>query len=448
MTKIKAIGPSNRSQQKINPLYAVPNMRDYHVRGPLGSGFYIEDFNGGGFDPSAYMDLINLQSTDVSKFTLVSSTHISEWAENGGVKWTQGTDANRPTLTGGVPIFDGSNDQLTRASEVNAGTQWSFYCVFKDTGALSKILFGALSASDFLMHESVASAYDGITLKIGGVTKQTWTAGITGNRYSILSIRRNGNTLTAQLNDRVLLQKTATFAGQNTLIAKLTGIASAGFYMAAGVKALCVSSQLLSDTINTQVINSLYTTYGLESDTAAECVMGFGDSNTVGQVSNSYLVALAASLSVADCNLGIAGTRLTAFTADSGIARWQAQLLTKPYTDYIVIQYGTNDILGSVSAATFAAALNTIVSGLISAGYNPNKICLCSCPYQQASANATALDNYRTEIVSIKNTYATRYFDLLQDMRDNGGDALLSDTVHLNATGQTRWSNGVIAAFA
>lgn len=46
MTKIKAIGPSNRSQQKINPLYAVPNMRDYHVRGPLGSGFYIEDFSG------------------------------------------------------------------------------------------------------------------------------------------------------------------------------------------------------------------------------------------------------------------------------------------------------------------------------------------------------------------------------------------------------------------
>lgn len=44
MTKITT-GKSNSSLQKVNPLYATTNMRDYHVRGPLGSGFYFTDFD-------------------------------------------------------------------------------------------------------------------------------------------------------------------------------------------------------------------------------------------------------------------------------------------------------------------------------------------------------------------------------------------------------------------
>ena len=72
---------------------------------------------------------------------------------------------------------------------------------------------------------------------------------------------------------------------------------------------------------------------------------------------------------------------------------------------------------------------------------------MVSCPYQRSGANATALDNYRTEIVTIKNTYGTKYFDLLQDMRDNGGDALLvvADNAHLNTAAQARMAAGVLA---
>lgn len=44
--KIKT-SKANTSLQKVNPLYVSTNMRDYHVRGPLGSGFYIEDFQAG-----------------------------------------------------------------------------------------------------------------------------------------------------------------------------------------------------------------------------------------------------------------------------------------------------------------------------------------------------------------------------------------------------------------
>lgn len=400
------------------------------------------------FDLNQYMDLINLESADLSYFTVAGSS-ISNWAEVGGTNWAQGTSLNRPTLTGGIPIFDGSNDQLIRASELNLGTQFSLYVVFKDTGALSKILLSAQSNSDYIMHDSgPSSLYDRIQMATGGVTRQGWTAGIKGNRYVILSIRRNGNTVTAKINDRTLLARTTNFAGQNTTFARLCGFTSGGFNMGAGVKAVCASSQVLSDEVDAQVINYLYTTYGLSSDTAAESMTGFGDSNTVGQGVSSYLIAAASSKGVRDHNLGISGSRLTALDANSGITRWQSQIPTRPYTDYIVIQYGTNDILGGVSASTFATALNTVVGGLIAAGYPAAKICLCSNPYQQSGANATELDSYRTEIETIKNTYGTRYANLLQDTRDNGGNSLLSDLVHLNATGQTRWANLVTAAFA
>lgn len=395
-----------------------------------------------GLNLSQFMDLINLQSKDSGQFTLVGSK-ISSW--NDGISaWVQATDANRPTLTG-FPLFDG-NDQLVRSAEISA-TTFSLYLVFKDTGAVGKIFLGAQTASDYMIHNAPANAYDGISMNVGGASKQAWTAGLTGNRYSILSIRRNGNTLTAKINDRTLISTASSYAGQATLIARLMSYTGAGFFMTGGVKALCMSSSYLSDIDNQKVINKLYTDYNMASDNAPECVMGFGDSNTVGTGSVSYLRSLSTSLGVADANLGISGSFLTALNANSGIARYQSQLITRPYTDYIVIQYGTNDILGSVSSSIYASALNTIVADLISQGYNPDKICLCSVPYQRSGLNALALDAYRTEILAIATTYGTKYFDLLQDMRDNGGDSLLiADNVHLNQTAQDRWTAGVLTA--
>ena len=398
------------------------------------------------FSLAQYMDIANLHSVDTSQFTL-SGSQISSW--NDGISaWTQGTAGNRPLLTSGVPIFDGSNDQLIRATEISR-TEFSMYLVLKDTGAIGKIFLSAQSASDYMVHNSLGGGvFDGIGLNVGGVTKLALRAGITGNRYSIFSIRRTGNTFTARLNDRVLIQTTNTFAGQPTLIARMMSFVSGGFAMAGGVKSFCMSSANLSDTVDLQVRNNLYSIYNMASDNAAEWVAGFGDSNTVGTGATSYLRSLSTSLGVADANVGISGSRCTNWDATSGINRYQSQLISRPYTDYVVIQYGTNDIGASVSAATYAAALSTIVTGLISAGYTASKICLCSCPYQRSGANATALDNYRTEILAIATANGTKYFDLLQWMRDNGGDTLLipADNAHLNQTAQNGWSAGVFTA--
>lgn len=393
-------------------------------------------------NPYSDMDLINLHSIDSSQMTIGAGNRISAW-DDGISSWVQGTDSARPTLTGGIPLFDGG-DKLTR-SATNNPTVYSLYIVFKNTGGLTKMIMGSSSGSDYLLHDG---SYR-VTMNVGGVGKSTLVSGLgssaTGNRYSILAIRRNGNTITASVNDRSLYETTNTFAGQAQLLDVLMSYQGAGFFMTGGVRAVCMSSQNFSDSVHAQKVNSLYSDYGLASDTTAMTVFGFGDSNTAGQGATSYLVALASGMSLAHCNLGISGTRLTAFTATSGIARYASQLNSRPYSDKVVIQYGTNDILGGVSQSDYETALNTVVGGLITAGWSATKICICSPPYQQSGANAAALALYNTSCNTVATTYGTKYFDLYTDTKDNGGDTLLADSVHLNASGMTRWQNGVAA---
>ena len=399
-------------------------------------------------NPFIVMDLINLHSNDASKFTLVGGTKISTWTETiNTTTWNQTTDANRPLLTSSIPTFDGSNDQLIRASDVSA-TTFSLYIVFRNTGSLGKILLGAQSTSDYFYHETDSD----IHLDISAVPKVRWEAGIYKNRYSILSIRRNGSSFIAKVNDRTLLEQSNSYsAGQSTLIARLMTYQSGGFFMAGGLQALCMSSQYLSDGANTNVINSLYSECNLASLITSDFLCTFGDSNTTGSGGSvSYAAGVASSLGVGILNLGISGSFLTnvGAHANNGYDRWQSQIVSRPYTDYISIQYGTNDILGSVSASIYGTQLGEIVGGLITAGYDPSKICISSVPYQRDGANATALDNYRSQILTIVSTYGVKYFDLLQYMRDNGGNSLLNaaDPVHLTTAAQTAWGNGVYTA--
>ncbi len=402
--------------------------------------------SGGASDPiTENMDLINLQSTDSGKFTIIPTNKISAWAEESGTLWSQSTDANRPLLTSGVPTFDGSNDTLIRASEVG-GTTLSLYIVFKNTSALTKILAGAGVSNDYIL----ASGNYQMQLATGGVNRCGMEAGIAVNkRHVIFSVRRTGNTVVGGVDDRKLYNRSNTFAGQSTLIQKLATNPAGNFPMGGSIKAVCMSSSNLDDATHQQVIDALYTKYNLASDTTAMTVMGFGDSNTFGTGSTSYLVGLGTLMGLSYTQLGISGTRLTNVGSqpNNGYDRFNSQLITRPFTDYIVIQYGTNDILVPVSSATYETQLNEIVSTLISEGHPASKICLVSVPYQSANANATALNDYRTAIETVRTTHGTKYWDLLQWMRDNGGDALLSDAVHYNQATQDAMRDGVYAAF-
>lgn len=402
----------------------------------------ILDWWSGGFNPDSYMDKINLQSNTTDLMTIGTGNRISSWRDTIGNDFAQSTDSSRPTLTAGVPLFDGG-DTLIKSSDVNLGTQYSMYIVFKNTGALDKIFFGANSATDYGMHSS--SGPNGFQLAIGGSTKGRWLAGHLGKRFIVLSIRRSVNTFIVKLNDRTLIQTINTFAGENTLVSRLMAY-TGGFTMTGGMRAFCASSQYVSDSVNTQIVNALYSRYSLASDNAADCVVGFGDSNMTATGGGTALpVSLGTSLSLAPLQLGLSGTLFTSGT-NNGNGRYSSQIITKPYTDKIVIQYGTNDVSAAVSAATYSPLFDTMISTLISSGYSPNNICICSIPYQQSGANASLLDDYQTALSNIATTYGTKYYNLLQAMRDGGGNSLLNDTVHLNSSGNSLWAAGVLTA--
>lgn len=409
----------------------------------------IYDWWGGGstFNPDQHFDLLNLQSNSASNFIL-SGNDVTQWSDISGAgrHATQSTAGAKPDYNSGLITFDGSDDALALAADISL-TTGSVYILFRNNGALTKAICGALATTTYMLQASPSL----LNLTSGGITKAQFELGMgasANSRLSILSIRRSGNTFVLKVNDRTLLQLSNTYAGEATLIGFLSRLNLGGFFMNSVIRAFAVNSTYHDDTTNQNIIDAWYTRYNLAALTQADNVCGFGDSNTRGQGTTSYLVALASSLSVVALNLGISGTRLTNIgaTANNGIGRYQAQVITRPYTDYVIVQYGTNDILGGVTAAQYGPQLDTVIAGLISAGYSPSRICLCSCPYQQSNANSTALDDYRTQIVNIATARSTKYFDLLQDMRDNGGDSLLSDAVHLNATAMTRWANGVFTA--
>jgi lysophospholipase L1-like esterase len=210
-----------------------------------------------------------------------------------------------------------------------------------------------------------------------------------------------------------------------------------------------MSSKCFSDSVNSQIVNELYNRYNLAVDNAADVVIGLGDSNTSGQGSVSYLVGLAPLLGVGGyLNLGISGTLFTdvGATANNGYNRWASQIISKPYSDYLVIQYGTNECTDA-RLPTYITQLTEKVKQTISAGWNPSKICLCSVPYRQFNASASELSNWRDAIQTIAIAEGTKFFDLLEWMRNNGGDSLLVDAVHLNQTAQDGWRDGVYTAF-
>lgn len=386
--------------------------------------------------------LVNLQSYDSSKFTLVGSK-ISVWADQDNTKstWVQTTDSRRPTLTSGQPIFPGSGSFMQRNAGELDRTVFSAYIVLRNEGKTTQpgIFSGSTSGSWMDM---------GVMWQ-ASAQRASYRIGHSGNRIVVITLKRNGNTVEVYYNQRQVLILTNTWAGQSSLIRNIMGLSfSTGWSIAGACLATYIAEEFHTTAQTLETINALYDRYNLGSNTAIDSIVAMGDSNTVGSGSTSYIVGLSSQLSLNFTNLGISGCYMSngGITANAVINRMN-QMITRPGTDYISLCAGTNDIiLGSVPVSTYSAALNSILSQLQAGGQNMSRICLSSVPYQRDNSNSTTLDEYRTAISGLSTTYGTKYFDLLQDMRDNGGNSLLNDNVHLNQTAQNRWQAGVFTA--
>lgn len=389
----------------------------------------------------ASADLVNLQSYDASKFTLVGSK-ISVWADQDNTKstWVQTLDARRPTLTSGVPIFPGSGSFMQRNSGELSLTTFSAYIVLQNAGKTNQAgVFSGITAGSWMDMGNMWQSY---------ASRANFRTGHTGNRRVVLTFKRDGATVEVWYNDRKVITS-SSWSGQASLIGNIMGLSwNNGWSINGACQSAVVSSAFHSDAQTQDIVSGLYNQYNLASETAIDSIVGIGDSNTVGSGTNSYLVALSTNKALSFTNLGISGCYLTPLggtVANSVYARYMTQLESRPKTDWIILCAGTNDIsLGSVSSANYELYLNEIINELVNTyQYQANRIIICSPPYQRDGANAASLVAYNNVCSSIATTYGTQYFDLYSAILNGGGNSLLSDNLHLNASGQTIWTNGV-----
>ena len=388
-------------------------------------------------------DQANLQSYDAAKFTLVGSK-ISVWADQDPTKstWGQGTDSRRPTLTSGVPIFpsSASGGFMQRTDGELELANFSCYMVVRGTTIPADA--GFFSASSRLDWLSLTNIWQAAT------ERSAFRLGHTGNRVVVLVWKKNGNSIECWYNNRKVLSSTS-FSGQSVRFRNFMGLSMSASYSVAGpCQSVIISSDFHTDSQTNDLVNSLYEKYNLAGNTATDCLLGYGDSNTAGFGSTGpWLPAVGTALGLNYTNLGISGSAMqdTVGTASTSGYRRQNQIISKSGQDWLVIALGTNDIQLSGSIDTYEEQYSEVLTNLIAAGYNPNRIVLNSPMYRMGNDKATELSAYRDVVLALSVEFGTRYFDLLQDFRDNGGDANMADTLHANATGRVRWQNGLIA---
>lgn len=397
------------------------------------------------FNLDSYMDLCNLQSTDLTKFNL-SGNKIIDWTEQDNItKWSQATDSRRPTLVNGVPTFSGANTSLLRSQNLSL-TNYSLYCVVQNAGkGDSKAIFSTLSTLDERF--SFSTGRNQAILKFNGGNSWLGHIATTGNRDCVIGIRVTPTTVKVTVNDRIVMIKTFTYSGQSTNIGVLMGLVNnASWSMNGNLKAFCVSSQQVDETTHAQIVDALYSRYNLASNTSIDSVLVIGDSNIAGSGSaTAFPIALGSQLGLSVANLGISGALLTplAGTTANSVFNRQNQLISKPFKDWVIIWAGTNDLIYNVTANDYENYLSQILSNFQSKGYDMQKVIVCTPPYQKDNARETELNDYRTKINTLSNTYGNKVYDVLQMMRDNGGNSLMLDSVHLNQTAQNLVQQGL-----
>lgn len=401
---------------------------------PAPSGLTDSEFN-------AFFDQLNLQA--VASQMVLTSTSVDQWTDiSPATNNATSTSTARPVFTGNVITFDGTNDVLTLGSEISIAGDFSVYFIISKPNTGNRPAFGSTSISDQMQFNSNMTT----TLSFAGQTGGT-LAGRPGGltNTNVFSIRRSGSSYFFKINDRdQLITSNLLTGGVKSLKIGQLARSNAAAFMACGYKAICVASSYISDVNDQKIREYLYSKFSLPSQVF---LIGFGDSITD---QDTWISNLGQAMNLPVVNLGISGSKLNnvGATAGNGRDRYAAQIISRNYQDRITIVYGTND-LGGITPANFAIQYGQILSGLIAAGYNPRNICISSTPYQTSGANATALDDFRTEIVALAATYNVRYIDMLQIFRDQPSpDALMADALHPNAAGGNLFRDSFLGAFS
>lgn len=184
--------------------------------------------------------------------------------------------------------------------------------------------------------------------------------------------------------------------------------------------------------------------------TSAASISGFGDSITTGvnasTSANWYINLLGGFLGATVNNQGISGSMLqgTGSRAGNGLGRWSTALTGANKTEMVFILYATNDALHiDAPAPTVAAYLTdfqTIVSGLLAAGYTQRTIIVGSLPWVAPvgfthfgagfGGSDAVVQSYRNAAMSIANVNGLFFADIYTVIKNNPAFIDPTDGVH------------------
>jgi len=189
----------------------------------------------------------------------------------------------------------------------------------------------------------------------------------------------------------------------------------------------------------------------------AQSIAFFGDSITAGAgastTANRWSTLVASAEGFSEENLGIGGTVLQNSLGNSGNGldngRDRYTSILSLFPNRIYIMYGLNDLRlndPAITVANFQNDLLEVVAGLLSAGHHGGNIILCSPPYMKPTfysqyapydgGSEAKHEQYADAVQAVAAAKKCVYVDIYRQMRDNGGDALITnDGVHPNDSG-------------
>jgi len=171
----------------------------------------------------------------------------------------------------------------------------------------------------------------------------------------------------------------------------------------------------------------------------------YGDSITAGfnstdRLLNGYVGLVANDLGINHYNYGISGTSVQPSTGTNLIDIYNTKNLSRK--GYLILAYGTNDTID----ASWKSTYKNIIQYFIERGFDKNKICIVSPPYQ--SDKLTKLTTCRQYCSEISTELGIRFADWWTWSKDNGGDSLLADGTHPTTIGHSHGATIVLAALA
>lgn len=179
-------------------------------------------------------------------------------------------------------------------------------------------------------------------------------------------------------------------------------------------------------------------------------LVAFGDSITQGTGNSTELTkwssVLAARLGYIDSNQGISSTTMASVggvTGQNGRDRYTYQLMGGSTNDTLVIMYGTND--GNDTA--YQTDYTFVMDQVIAAGYDPNKIVLCS-PITRIDSPAGngGLTGKRNFVQALASSKGCHFADTYQAYINAGTTSLMADNTHPNDAGHQLISDTVYNA--